>query len=361
MSESGDPFRRCAGRRDERAAQGLARASKRFSPAAVESPVKERTASPREVPGRVAFLETEPAKSVRERIGSGRRAPRARDVDVSLQRSLRTGVSAIGDASHSRPARTSQAPSIGFLKDLLSVDIPVGVHSRRLAPASAKRLPAPDSFRPRRSSRPRRFPPPTGLRACCVPHPTLRFIGLPRSVTACLRPPPRFPTDAWPSRAFPFREAVPASPRVLAPLSFSGNAGATSRPCSARKSVAATARGRTALLDALLGFPTWSPARTRHPPKRPRTDDDEGRQGPVQDGPIRQRVRESGATGARRPRPHLLRGGGRSERHPRRPAGCQTSASTTHPRARAPQRHPTCLWLTCAAWVSPRGSTMRMG
>lgn len=64
-----------------------------------------------------------------------------------------------------------------------------------------------------------------------------------------------------PSRAFPFREAVPASPRGLAPLSFPGNAGATTRPCSARKSVTAAARVRTALLDALLGFPAWSPTR----------------------------------------------------------------------------------------------------
>jgi hypothetical protein len=67
-----------------------------------------------------------------------------------------------------------------------------------------------------------------------------------------------------PSRAFPFREAVHASPRGLAPLSFFGSADATTRPCSARKSVASGVRGRTAPLDALLGFPTWSPTRTRH-------------------------------------------------------------------------------------------------
>jgi hypothetical protein len=151
----------------------------------------------------VAFPETGLGKSVRERTRSGRRAPRARVVGVSPHRSPRAGVSAVGDAFRSCPACTSQAPSIGFLKDLPSVDIPAGVHSHGLSPASARRLPAPHAFRPRRSSRPRRFPPPTGLRACCVPHPTLRFIGLPRPGDACLRPPPRFPSDARPPELFP--------------------------------------------------------------------------------------------------------------------------------------------------------------
>lgn len=65
-----------------------------------------------------------------------------------------------------------------------------------------------------------------------------------------------------PFRASPSREAVLASPRVHAPLSFNGNAAATSRPCSARESVATKVRGRTPSPDALLGFPAWSPTRT---------------------------------------------------------------------------------------------------
>lgn len=135
----------------------------------------------------------------------------------------------IGDAFRSRPARTSQAPSLGFLKDLLSVDIPAGVHSHGLAPASARRLPAPRTFRPRRSSRPRRFPPPTGSRACCVPHPTLRFTGFPRTGDACLRPPPRFPTDARPPERFPSekrssrrREALPPCRSSATPTRLRG-------------------------------------------------------------------------------------------------------------------------------------------
>lgn len=100
---------------------------------------------------------------------------------------------------------------------------------------------------------------------------------MPRSSVACLRRPQRFPTDALPFRASPSREAVLASPRVLAPLSFNGNAAATSRPCSARESVATKVRGRTPSPDALLGFPAWSPTRTCEP-IHPRTD------GPVAPG-----------------------------------------------------------------------------
>jgi len=163
------------------------------------------------------FPETAPAMSVRERTGSGRRVPRARRADVSPHHPPRAGVSALGDAFRGRPARTSQAPSIGFLKDHPSVVMPAGVHSRELSPASARRLPAPRTFRPRRSSRPRRFPPPPGSRACCVPHPTLRFIGLPRPGTACLRSPPRFPTDACPPELFPSEKRSPRHRESLPP------------------------------------------------------------------------------------------------------------------------------------------------
>ena len=185
-------------------------------------------------------------------------------------------------------------------------------------------FPAPCTFRPRRSSRPRRFPPPTGSRACCVPHPTLRFIGLPRPGVACLRIASALSLRCLPSRAFPFREAVHTSPCSHAPLSFTGNAAATTRPCSARKSVTKAVRGRTASLDALLGFPTWSPTRTRHPRRSLRERRMcEGRQGPAQGGPIRwpsprpQRHRCPKASATPR-----LRGGGRPGRH-----HCRASAS----------------------------------
>jgi len=64
-----------------------------------------------------------------------------------------------------------------------------------------------------------------------------------------------------PSRAFPSREASPASPRDAAPLPFVGDADPATRPCSARESVTASDRFRSAPPDALLGFPFWSPAR----------------------------------------------------------------------------------------------------
>jgi hypothetical protein len=56
-----------------------------------------------------------------------------------------------------------------------------------LRPLRPGRCQAPCSFRPRRSSRPRRFSPLMDSRACCVPHPTMRFTGFPRTDDACLR------------------------------------------------------------------------------------------------------------------------------------------------------------------------------
>jgi len=327
---------------------------------------------------------------VRERIGSGRRAPRARSVDLRPHHPPRAGISAVGDAFRSRPARTSQAPSLGFLKDRPSVDTPAGVHSHELAPASAGRLPTPCMFRPRRSSRPRRLPPPTGSRACCVPHPTLRFIGLPRPSDACLRPPPRFPTDACPPELFPsekrrsrHREAMPpcrssATPTRLRGLHPLGNP-------SRRRFVAephrpmlswASPLGAPLERDTLRHVRERTALRgARDPPRR--TD--------------RVASPQADATGARRPPPRPPCGGGRSGRHhcraampvdhdrlrrhrsgvlaglcPREttvvvpgqacgaPQARRKLASTTRPRARVPQQHP-----RCPRSLAPRGDDHR--
>lgn len=83
--------------------------------------------------------------------------------------------------------------------------------------ASARRRPARCSFRPRRFSRPRRFPPPADSRACCIPQPIVRFIGFPRPGVACLRSPPRFPTDACPSELFPSEKRSPRHREALPP------------------------------------------------------------------------------------------------------------------------------------------------
>jgi len=98
------------------------------------------------------------------------------------------------------------------------------------------------------------------------------------------------PHRCLPSRAFPSREAVIASPRSAAPLPSTGNAGAATRPFSARESVATTVRGRTTPLDALLGFPPGTPL-VHEPSDTP----GEGRRrgsdrGPARSGPDRRHV-----------------------------------------------------------------------
>jgi hypothetical protein len=67
------------------------------------------------------------------------------------------------------------------------------------------------------------------------------------------------PHRCLPSRAFPSREASPASPRDPAPLPFVGDADPATRPCSARESVTTADRFQSTSPDALLGFPNWSP------------------------------------------------------------------------------------------------------
>jgi hypothetical protein len=257
------------------------------------------------------FPETASTLSVRERRGSGSSYPRARSVDVSPHHPPRAGASAVGDAFRSRPARTSQAPSIGFLKDHPSVDMPAGVHSRELAPASARSLPS------------AALVPPLPFLPASTVCSTNRFAGLLRPASdpevhrvAAHRG--RMPATAsalshrcLPSRAFPFREAAPASPRGPAPLSLLGNADATTRPSSARKSVATDGSWPNRIARCSPGLPHLEPhpnatprcVRERTTPRAPRTRASAGRMGG--------RVRQADATAARRPWPHLLHGGGK--------------------------------------------------
>jgi len=163
--------------------------------------------------------------------------------------------------THLTAARLAEAERLpqGSLKDRLSIGIPAGVHSREpearigSAPPSASLVPPPPFLTASTASSTSRF---AGLLRPASDREVHRVSTHRRRMPAVAS---ALPHRCLPSRAFPFREAVHASPRGLAPLSFPGNAGATSRPCSARKSVAAAVRVRTPLFDALLGFPSWSP------------------------------------------------------------------------------------------------------
>lgn len=115
-----------------------------------------------------------------------------------------------------RPARASRAPSSGLFKDRPSVVLPSSASSRRVAPASARSCQRPNLFRLRGFSPPCRLAPPNGLRACCIPLPTLGFVGFRAWGCACLRnfrPSP--PTRGPPERVLPqqptlrCRSAVP--------------------------------------------------------------------------------------------------------------------------------------------------------
>jgi len=118
--------------------------------------------------------------------------------------------------------RTSQAPSIGFLKDLPSIGIPAGVHSRGLAPASARSPPGTVLV------------PSSPFLPASTASSSIRFAGLLRpasdpgvhrvSMPRCRMPATisALPHRCLPSRAFPSREAVPTSPWFLAPLSLRG-------------------------------------------------------------------------------------------------------------------------------------------
>lgn len=120
-------------------------------------------------------------------MGEVRRAPRARSANrsphcpprASIFRCRRRLSLPPGSNEPSAFHRVSQRPP---LRRVPSVSTPAS-----LRPLRPGRCQAPCSFRPRRSSRPRRFSPLMESRACCVPHPTMRFIGFPRTDDACLR------------------------------------------------------------------------------------------------------------------------------------------------------------------------------
>lgn len=74
---------------------------------------------------------------------------------------------------------------------------------RRSCLRRARTMPRPDTFRLRGFSPPCRLAPPEGSRACCIPLPTLGFVGFRTRGTRGLARLPNLPTDVPPSRAYP--------------------------------------------------------------------------------------------------------------------------------------------------------------
>lgn len=321
--------------------------------------------------------------------------------DVPRVRAMWTGVriarrvpasSAVGDAFRSRPARiepsafhrVSQRPPLR--RHLCWSPLPRAC--ARFGPAS------PDAA----------LVPPSPFLPASTASSSCRFAGLLRPASdhgvhrvatlRCRMPatPSAFSHRCPPFRASPSREAVLASPRALAPLSFNGDAVATSRPCSARESVATRVRGRTPSPDALLGFPSWSPTRTCAPTTRERMG--RSHQGPArrQADPVASSMRpappppegsdHAGAWGRNRsgrhhcratmpgnlrpsvppPKrcPHRSAPGTTSSSGPttRRPARSSDAGGTTHPRARAPHVHSELSVVPSAARIrSPKRPT----
>jgi hypothetical protein len=161
-------------------------------------------------------------------------------------------------------------PSASFrvTKDRPSIDmtgrcpLPAACGLPRPLP-SARRCHAPCSFRPRGFSPPRRLPPPAarGLVAShCRPWGSSGF----RLDARCAGARGGFPADAMPSRAFPTRTAVPASPRAVAlvPLQVAipGPPGPARLQGLApyEQCVAGSAVAGWPPPVALLGFPSWS-------------------------------------------------------------------------------------------------------
>jgi hypothetical protein len=206
-----------------------------------------------------------------------------------------------------------------------------------------------------------------------------------RSSVACLRSPQRFPTDACPPELLPSEKRCPRRREPLPPCRSPANAAATSRPSSARKSVATKVRGRTSSPAALLGFPSGAPPDRACRAARER-EASACTSGPRERGPVRWPIRDDHATAARRPRPRRTRGGGKigaasllhhapmdhdrlhhrrsdalSGLHPerrivvpgpssRRPASPSDTCTASRPKARALQWHPRRPWS-----LAPRG------
>lgn len=203
--------------------------------------------------------------------------PRERAVRTNPHRSPRAGVSAVGDASRCRPARTSQAPSLGFSqrpplrRNACWSPLPRDRSRFGPTPPSARHVP-PSPFLPAST-------------ACS----TNRFAGLLRpasdlEVHRVATHRRRMPATAsalslrcLPSRAFPFREAVPASPRGAAPLPF---------PDKRRSDYEALFRSEIRSDDGSWpnriarcspGLPHLEPHPNATPPSCPRTGGEEGR------------------------------------------------------------------------------------
>jgi hypothetical protein len=211
---SGDPSRRFTGRRDELEVQDLARASERCSTS--RSRGSDRLRGSLHIAGfRVVCLSRRlpPCRLVRERGDVERRAPRARSVDRSPHHPPRAGIFRCRRRLSQPPGstRAERLPQ-GFSKTAPPSESSAGVHSRELAPASACTLPASTLV-----------PPAPFLPASTVSS-TNRLAGLlhPASdhgVHRVSAPRRRMPASSsalshrcLPSRAFPFREAVPTSP-----------------------------------------------------------------------------------------------------------------------------------------------------
>jgi hypothetical protein len=123
------------------------------------------------------------------------------------------------------------------------------------------------AFRPRGFPPPRRLPPPTALRACCIPLPIMGStgfrrsdLGMPAAVSALPHRCSTLQSLPLPCQPHP-RHRGPLPPRRSSDrLSATGP---TSGPCSDRESVAPPLRCQTGALDALLGFPPEAATR-RH-------------------------------------------------------------------------------------------------
>jgi len=243
----------------------------------------------------------------------GLSAPRARNVDRSPHHPPRAGASE--SETHLTAARLvqSQAPSLGFSQR-------PPLHRRRcwhpLPRAEARiGLTPPGAM----------LVPPSPFLTASTVSSTSSFAGLlhpasDREVHRVSTPWRRMPAIAsalsrrcQPSRAFPFREAVPASPRGLAPLSFPGKR---------RRDFEALFRS-----EIRHSRGSWPNRTARCSPGLPHLEPHTGtvrtRADPVANP-------RPGATAARRPRPHQVGGGGRTGEHHCRARRCEQDRLCHH-------------------------------